>query len=117
MVPALPVCGNEQRLVVAYLAGTWLGFATVYHLLDRRDAAHFGFADGWADALYFSSTTGTGTGFGDYTPRTRLAKAVVVVQQLLSALGVVAFLCLVVRPRTAEKSPGPCHRCCRRTVT
>lgn len=43
----------------------------------------FGFEDTLLDPFYFSFTTMSSVGYGDYSPKTRFAKAVVMSQQFV----------------------------------
>lgn len=70
----------------------WLGFAALYVLLDRQDRRHFAFGDRWVDPLYFSVTTTMTVGYGDYTPKTRLAKMVVIGHHLCASVVLLACL-------------------------
>jgi hypothetical protein len=40
----------------------------------------------WATLMYFSFTTLTSTGFGDITPVTRMARALIVIEQVLGVM-------------------------------
>tara|TARA_B000000441_G_scaffold30278_1_gene19261 strand:- start:418 stop:654 length:237 start_codon:yes stop_codon:yes gene_type:complete len=43
----------------------------------------FGFEDSIVDPFYFSFTTMSSVGYGDYSPKTRFAKAIVMSQQFM----------------------------------
>ena len=76
-----------------------LSFASVFGLLQIFEpqafhAAHGNGPDGrlnWSDLMYFSFTVLTSTGFGEITPASPLARALVVLEQVLGVM-YVAFL-------------------------
>ncbi len=76
-----------------------LSFASVFGLLQvfelhAFNAAHGNGPDGrlnWSDLMYFSFTVLTSTGFGEITPASPLARALVVLEQVLGVM-YVAFL-------------------------
>jgi hypothetical protein len=76
-----------------------LSFASIFGLLQvfephAFNAAHGNGPDGrlnWSDLMYFSFTVLTSTGFGEITPATPLARALVVLEQVLGVM-YVAFL-------------------------
>jgi hypothetical protein len=76
-----------------------LSFASVFGLLQvfephAFNATHGNGPDGrlnWSDLMYFSFTVLTSTGFGEITPATPLARALVVLEQVLGVM-YVAFL-------------------------
>lgn len=76
-----------------------LSFASLFGLLQifvpqAFNAAHGNGPDGrlnWSDLMYFSFTVLTSTGFGEITPATPLARALVVLEQVLGVM-YVAFL-------------------------
>jgi len=76
-----------------------LSFASVFGLLQvfephAFNAAHGNGPDGrlnWSDLMYFSFTVLTSTGFGEITPATPLARALIVLEQVLGVM-YVAFL-------------------------
>lgn len=76
-----------------------LSFASVFGLLQvfephAFNATHGHGPDGrlnWSDLMYFSFTVLTSTGFGEITPATPLARALIVIEQVLGVM-YVAFL-------------------------
>lgn len=74
-------------------------FASIFGLLQVFEPHAFHAAtihapDGnliWSDLMYFSFTVLTSTGFGEITPVTRMARAVIVIEQVLGVM-YVAFL-------------------------
>lgn len=76
-----------------------LSFASLFGLLQifephAFNATHGNGPDGrlnWSDLMYFSFTVLTSTGFGEITPATPLARALVVLEQVLGVM-YVAFL-------------------------
>jgi hypothetical protein len=76
-----------------------LSFASVFGLLQvfephAFNAAHGNGPDGrliWSDLMYFSFTVLTSTGFGEITPATPMARALIVLEQVLGVM-YVAFL-------------------------
>lgn len=76
----------------------WLSFAVIYGLLDAyEDGQSFGFQNTIIDPLYFSGTTCATIGYGDITPKTRLARCIVMVNFLCTA-GLIGFILCAVRP-------------------
>ncbi len=57
-----------------------LMFGVLYMLLDKTNPKNFGFMT-MLDPFYFSFTTMSSVGYGDYTPKTDMAKIVVMLQQ------------------------------------
>jgi voltage-gated potassium channel len=55
----------------------------VYASINRINPDAFGFDDSVVDPFYFSFTTMSSVGYGDYSPQTRFAKAVVMSQQFM----------------------------------
>jgi hypothetical protein len=76
-----------------------LSFACVFGLLQvfQPDAFNAAVAHGpdgtlnWSDMIYFSFTVLTSTGFGEITPATHMARALIVLEQVLGVM-YVAFL-------------------------
>ena len=54
-----------------------LVYGLIYSSIHRADPGAFGFEDGVIDPFYFSFTTMSSVGYGDYSPKTRIAKALV----------------------------------------
>ena len=67
-----------QRLPAVFLI-TFV-FGIMYSLLDRMSSKNFGFKT-LLDPFYFSFTTMSSVGYGDYVPKTDMAKMLVMVQQ------------------------------------
>lgn len=67
-----------QRLPAVFLI-TFV-FGILYSLLDRMSSKNFGFKS-VLDPFYFSFTTMSTVGYGDYSPKTDMAKMLVMVQQ------------------------------------
>jgi hypothetical protein len=67
-----------QRLPAVFLI-TFV-FGILYSLLDRMSSKNFGFKS-LLDPFYFSFTTMSSLGYGDYVPKTDMAKMLVMVQQ------------------------------------
>jgi hypothetical protein len=66
--------------------GLVLTFAIIYFILIRNDLNSFNGLDensSFIDVLYFTTTTQTTIGYGDITPKSKLARSIVIVQQLL----------------------------------
>src|SRR5210317_397614 len=66
-------------------------FGILYSLLDRMSSKNFGFKS-LLDPFYFSFTTMSSAGYGDYTPKTDMAKMLVMVQQGILIGEVVSLL-------------------------
>ena len=58
-----------------------LFFGFMYMLLDYVSPGSFGFQS-LIDPYYFSSTTMSTAGYGDFSPKTNVAKVLVMLQQL-----------------------------------
>jgi voltage-gated potassium channel len=69
-----------------------LVYGLIYSSIHRADPGAFGFEDGVIDPFYFSFTTMSSVGYGDYSPKTRIAKALVMSQQFLLIGEVVSLL-------------------------
>lgn len=67
-----------QRLPAVFLI-TFV-FGIMYSLLDRMSSKNFGFKS-FLDPFYFSFTTMSTVGYGDYSPKTDMAKMLVMVHQ------------------------------------
>jgi len=78
-----------QRLPAVFLI-TFV-FGILYSLLDRMSSKNFGFKS-LLDPFYFSFTTMSSVGYGDYTPKTDMAKMLVMVQQGILIGEVVSLL-------------------------
>lgn len=89
-----------QRLPAVFII-TFV-FGILYSLLDRISNKSFGFKT-LLDPFYFSFTTMSTVGYGDFTPKTDMAKMLVMVQQgiligeVISLLGLEANTSLVNR--------------------
>ncbi|MHA7208156.1 potassium channel family protein [Arthrobacter sp. MDT1-65] len=69
-------------------------FSVLYTALSTADPASFSEPLSRMDGLYFTSTVLTTVGFGDITPKSDLARAVVTVQ-MIAGLGVLALIAKV----------------------
>ena len=58
-------------------------YGLVYASINRINPDAFGFDDSVVDPFYFPFTTMSSVGYGDYSPKTRFAKAVVMSQQFM----------------------------------
>jgi len=67
-----------QRLPAVFLI-TFV-FGILYSMLDRMSSKNFGFKS-ILDPFYFSFTTMSSVGYGDFVPKTDMAKMLVMVQQ------------------------------------
>jgi hypothetical protein len=67
--------------IVAFLATT-IVYGIVYMIMDKADPNAFGFSS-WIDPFYFSFTTMSTVGYGDFGPRTDVSKMVVMSHQFL----------------------------------
>lgn len=71
-------------------------FASLFSLLQvfEPHAFHYHESDGhlsWVDMMYFSFTVLTSTGFGEITPRTGMARSLIILEQIVGVM-YVAFL-------------------------
>lgn len=69
-----------------------LVYGLIYLLIHRRNPDAFRFKDSLVDPFYFSFTTMSSVGYGDYRPQTRFAKMLVMSQQFLLIGEVVSLL-------------------------
>ena len=69
-----------------------LVYGLIYSSIHRADPGAFGFEDGVIDPFYFSFTTMSSVGYGDYSPKTRFAKALVMSQQFFLIGEIVSLL-------------------------
>jgi len=58
-------------------------YGLIYAAIHRADPTAFGFENGVIDPFYFSFTTMSSVGYGDYSPKTNTAKIVVMSQQFI----------------------------------
>jgi hypothetical protein len=58
-------------------------YGLIYAAIHRADPTAFGFENGVIDPFYFSFTTMSSVGYGDYSPKTNTAKVVVMTQQFV----------------------------------
>ncbi len=58
-------------------------YGLIYASVNRMYPEAFGFEDSIVDPFYFSFTTMSSVGYGDYSPKTRFAKAIVMSQQFM----------------------------------
>jgi hypothetical protein len=58
-------------------------YGLIYASVNRMHPEAFGFEDSIVDPFYFSFTTMSSVGYGDYSPKTRFAKAIVMSQQFM----------------------------------
>jgi len=87
-------------------------FASTYFVMERASAGNFTQALTRTDALYFTVTVFATVGFGDITPKSEVARELVMVQMLgdLALLGIGARLLLTAvqrgRERRSAEDPG-----------
>lgn len=101
-------CNNFSSKWDAVAVGlvVWLLFAVVYGVMHQMDDRHFGFVNPIVDPLYFSSTTTTTVGYGDLTPKSVPARAVVIVHQL-GVMGVFVLLVCTLFNKNRKKYLDP----------
>lgn len=68
----------NQIIEIIMLILLTLMFGFIYSILDNK---HFGFKE-TIDPYYFSLTTMTTVGYGDYSPKTTKSKLIVMIHQL-----------------------------------
>lgn len=105
--PALRATEALALILPLYL----LLFASTYFLMERGSAGNFTQPLTRTDALYFTVTVFATVGFGDITPKSEIARELVMVQMLgdLALLGIGARLLLtaVQRGRERRSAEGP----------
>ena len=84
------------RAVAVGLPLLWVVFAATYWVVAAEQAGAFTEPLNRTDGLYFTVTTFATVGYGDISPQTELARALVTVQMLvgLLAVGVIAKVVL-----------------------
>jgi len=84
-------------------------FAWSYLTMSRSDPATFGSALSRIDAMYFTVTVFSTVGFGDFTPKSELARVIVTVQMLadLAVIAVVVRLILGTASRVTDRRSAP----------
>lgn len=92
-----------QRLTGVFLIT--MVFGLFYFLLDKMNPKTFGFKT-MLDPFYFSFTTMSTVGYGDFSPRTDMAKMVVMVQQGLLIGEVVSLLGLDSNSNMSSRMAG-----------
>jgi voltage-gated potassium channel len=80
-------------------------FSSTYYVMERASAANFTEPMTRTDALYFSVTVLSTVGFGDITPKSEVARIVLIVQMLgdLALIGVGARLLLMAVNRGRQR--------------
>lgn len=73
---------------------TLLLITLIYGLIYAMKPQMYGFKS-LIDPFYFSFTTMSSVGYGDFTPKTDLAKLIVMSQQLFMIVGVMKILGLI----------------------
>ncbi len=106
--PALRAAEALGLILPLYL----LLFASTYFVMERSSAGNFTQPLTRTDALYFTVTVFATVGFGDITPKSEVARELVMVQMLgdLALLGIGARLLLTAvqrgRERRSAEDPG-----------
>ena len=91
-----------------------LSFASVFGLLQFFEPQAFNPAvahgpDGrlnWSDMMYFSFTVLTSTGFGEITPATPMARALIIIEQVLGVMYVAFLVARLANMYGHERSRG-----------
>jgi len=78
-----------QRLPVIFFITFFFGI--LYSLLDKMNPNSFGFKSA-LDPFYFSFTTMSTAGYGDYSPKNDVAKMLVMVQQAVLIGEIISLL-------------------------
>jgi hypothetical protein len=76
--------------IVALLVTT-IVYGFIYTIMDKADKKAFGFTS-WIDPFYFSFTTMSTVGYGDYGPKTDIAKMTVMSQQFVLITEILSML-------------------------
>lgn len=76
--------------IVAFLVTT-IVYGFIYMVMDKTDNNAFGFTS-WIDPFYFSFTTMSTVGYGDYGPGTDLAKMAVMSHQSILIAEILSIL-------------------------
>ena len=90
-------CSRDELDTLLALGGVWLGFALVYGLMHQAHGDHFRFEHPVVDPLYFSATTTTTIGYGDFVPHTPLSRGVVVLHQICTTGLVLLLFCFITK--------------------
>lgn len=89
----MSLCDTPNYIVLWNGFILWLLFAGVYAAMHALDPRHFQFTNALVDPLYFSATTTSTVGYGDLSPKTRLARLVVIVHMM----GTIGFFIALAR--------------------
>lgn len=76
--------------LAAFLVTTVV-YGIVYMVMDKADSNAFGFGS-WIDPFYFSFTTMSTVGYGDFSPGTNVAKMLVMSHQFILMVELMALL-------------------------
>lgn len=79
---------SQYIKVIVYIFLITVIYGYVYSKFPKES---FEFKDPLLDPYYFSMTTLSSSGYGDYTPKTRMAKMFVMSQMLLIASGIISW--------------------------
>lgn len=90
--------------IVAFLATT-IVYGIVYMVLDKADPNAFGFGS-WIDPFYFSFTTMSTVGYGDWLPQTDVAKMAVMSHQFILIAEILTLFFDSDSPPKMPKMPG-----------
>ena len=77
-----------QLIEIVILISLTFIYGYIYSMMDKK---HFGFKDK-IDPYYFSFTTMTTVGYGDYSPKTTQSKLVVMTQQLFLVITEISLI-------------------------
>lgn len=91
--------------IVAFLATT-IVYGIIYMILDKADSNAFGFGS-WIDPFYFSFTTMSTVGYGDFGPQTDVAKMAVMSHQFLLIAEILSLFFDSDSPPKMPKVPMP----------
>ena len=79
---------SQYIKVIVYISFITLIYGYAYSKFPKEA---FEFKDPLLDPYYFSMTTLSSSGYGDYTPKTRMSKLFVMSQMFLIATGIISL--------------------------
>tara|TARA_B100001758_G_C18240649_1_gene520351 strand:+ start:443 stop:775 length:333 start_codon:yes stop_codon:yes gene_type:complete len=86
---------KSNLLKVSYFVAVTLIYGAIYYLLSRSEIDHFNGLNSnstMIDCFYFSFTTFSTVGYGDISPKSTLAKCIVVTHQMIMMMDLISLI-------------------------